>query len=121
MKTVILIAVGGGAGTLLRFFLSKVAFRMLGIAPFLGTFCVNMVGSFLIGLLFSPRLTFLSDSARSILVIGLLGGFTTFSSFSLESVELLKDRSYGKAASYIFASSLGCPTLTWLSSWIFRG
>jgi fluoride exporter len=89
---IILIAIGGAIGTVGRFALSGMAHRATTTIFPVGTLLVNLLGSLLIGILWgvfdgsnhSPQL-------RSFIFIGVLGGFTTFSSYSLETLNLLRD------------------------------
>lgn len=93
---------GGGGGALLRWLVST---RLNSAFPF-GTLCVNVVGSFAIGLLYvwlSERGA--GEALRSGILVGLLGGFTTFSAFSLETVSLI-ERGEVKTALLYAASSL---------------
>jgi fluoride exporter len=106
VRTIIGIAVAGAVGALARYGLEgAVSERSSGAFPW-GTFVVNMSGSFAIGVLF----TLLTERGlgppwvRSTLLIGLLGAYTTFSTFSLESYRLLEDRAYGIAAANLFGS-----------------
>ena len=85
-----LVFLGGGIGASMRWLLSASAVRFLGTAFPAGTFAVNLIGCFLMGLVveyWSCRLG-LSENLRLFLTTGLLGGFTTFSSFELEAVLL---------------------------------
>jgi CrcB protein len=87
-----LIAGGGALGALLRHAVSGVALRLIGTGFPWGTLCANLLGCFLIGLLWvlSERVAF-HPGARPFLFTGLLGAFTTFSTYSLESINLLRD------------------------------
>lgn len=89
---VVLILLGGGIGTLARYGVSGYAFqRYTGLFP-VGTLAVNLVGSFLIGLLWGlAEHSAMSPNVRTFLFVGILGGFTTFSTFSLETLNLLRD------------------------------
>ena len=94
-----LVFVGGGIGSVLRYL---VALRMqreqAGMFP-VATFAVNVVGCLLIGVLasFGGERLALSSEARVFLVVGLLGGFTTFSSFSFDTLALVRERHYQQA------------------------
>lgn len=85
---------GGGIGALFRYFVMLLTTRFFGISHiFYGTLFVNVLGSFLMGLLFGylmrrVSLTFDSESLRLLLATGFLGGFTTFSAFSLDFLNL---------------------------------
>lgn len=112
MKMTIAIGLGGAAGAVSRHYLSHyVSQRMAEVFghgfPY-GTLSVNIVGSFLMGLmitLFAQKFS-LSQEVRAFLTVGLLGGFTTFSAFSLETALLIERHTYGLAAAYVTASVL---------------
>ena len=103
-----LILTGGGMGALLRYWVSGLVYRFTGgLFPW-GTMGVNVAGSFLIGLFWGLFEEFgLSPKMRGFLFIGLLGGFTTFSTYSLETFELLRDGEWGMALSNVVLSNLG--------------
>ena len=105
-KTLLLIFLGGGTGSLFRYGVQLLLHQR--ITPFLfpwATLSVNIAGSFLIGLFYawSARFNF-SDETRLLLTTGLCGGFTTFSTFSHESLDMLKQGFYGSFALYLCAS-----------------
>lgn len=110
LQSIIGVAVGGAFGSVCRFLVgSAVRTAVPGDFPW-GTLLINVVGSFLIGIVFvlvAERMT-LAPGWRYILMVGFLGGFTTFSSFSLESVELLEKGYYSLAAAYILGSLVLC-------------
>jgi CrcB protein len=85
------IAVAGAVGSVLRYLVSLWALRWSPALP-LGTFAVNVVGSFLLGLLMEVGLTtdLVDPNVRTVLAVGLMGGFTTYSSFNYETLELLR-------------------------------
>jgi fluoride exporter len=93
MLRVLLIGLGGFVGTLTRYWLSGLVAKRYGETFPYGTFGVNAIGCFLAGVLFFFMYErFLASSTlRSVVFIGLLGGFTTFSSYSLQSFTLLRD------------------------------
>jgi fluoride exporter len=100
--------IGGGTGTLLRFLLSAWTTRQLGNQFPFGTLSVNLAGCFVIGLLAG----YLASSPipeiwRSFLFIGVLGGFTTFSSFALETLQLMRSGQLMSMAFYVFGSNAG--------------
>jgi len=107
MIKIIVLAAGGAAGTLLRYALSGVIYRFLGgIFPW-GTLAVNLVGSLAIGLLWGVfEVENLPPQIRNFLFIGVLGGFTTFSTFALESFNLLRDGEIKLALLSIIASNV---------------
>ena len=103
MSTWLLVAVGGAAGSVARYGFSLGATRWLGAAFPFGTLGVNALGSFLAGLLYVLIVQRLAaqEEWRSLLLIGVLGGFTTFSAFSLETIRLLESGRVSSAAANI--------------------
>lgn len=89
MRDVLLVGIGGGAGSIARFLVSRIVGTTDGF-PW-ATLTVNVVGSFAIGLAAGLFATRVSDSVRLGLVVGFLGGFTTFSAFSSETVDLVRN------------------------------
>jgi len=110
------IAVGGATGALLRFWVSTSVYSLLGRGFPYGTFTVNVVGSLLMGLLFVILQDRLSVSAewRAFLLIGVLGSFTTFSTFSIETFNLFEDGENIKAVMNMLLSVLTCVAATWI-------
>ena len=92
MYKILLLVAGGGLGTVARYVVSDYTHKYyLGNFP-LGTLAVNMLGSFIIGLLWGVFDTEnMSHHMRAFLFIGILGGFTTFSSYALDSYNMFKD------------------------------
>src|SRR3954466_5624825 len=105
----LLIAVGGAAGSVMRYLLGRSAgatiIRLTGVSFPFGTLIVNVIGCILIGLLWRA---FMGDQReqelRAALVIGFCGGFTTFSTFSFETVGLISGGEYVKATAYVLVS-----------------
>lgn len=88
----IFIAVGGAGGALLRYLISGWAYTILGDGFPWGTLVVNLLGSFLIGFLWQIfEFVNISPEMRSLIFIGGLGAFTTFSTFAFESLNLIRD------------------------------
>ena len=86
------IAVGGAAGAVLRYLISGWSYRLLGTGFPWGTLVVNILGSFLIGFLWQLfEYVPISSNMRSLIFIGGLGAFTTFSTFAFESLNLFRD------------------------------
>ena len=108
MLRILLVGLAGLAGTLCRYWLSGAVSRRYGEAFPFGTLAVNLLGCFAAGLLFhfmQERQTF-SETARAAVFVGLLGGFTTFSSYGLQTFTLLREGQLGMAALNVFASNL---------------
>ena len=110
------IALFGALGCLTRYWLSGLVYTWAGRAFPWGTFAVNIVGAFLIGLImeFSMRSTLISPSLRIGLTIGFLGGLTTFSTFSYETFRLLEDGELLIAMANVLASVVVCLLFTWI-------
>lgn len=115
MGKLLLIGLAGLAGTLSRYWLSGVVARRYGETFPLGTLAVNLVGCFLAGLLFYllQERFLVNQTARTVVMIGFLGGFTTFSSFGLQTFTLLQDGEFGLAALNLVASNLAGLFLVW--------
>jgi len=116
LKQVLAIAAGGALGSVLRFWMSGWVSGMLGRGFPYGTLLVNISGSLLMGFLYVALIEKFNASAewRAILLIGLLGGFTTFSSFSMETFNLIEDEEIFKALMNIILSVAVCLAATWL-------
>jgi CrcB protein len=114
--TVLLIAVFGALGCLLRYFLSGLVQGLLGRGFPYGTYAVNVVGAFLIGFIMELglRSTLIPVALRTGLTIGFLGGLTTFSTFSYETLKLLEEGELFYAGVNIAASVATCVLLTWM-------
>lgn len=125
MSQYLFIALGGALGSLLRYWLSALFERRLGEGFPWGTIVINIAGSFLIGLLFSlagrdgsPLLT---PPARAFWLVGLLGGFTTFSAFSLQTLNLLRGGQPGLALANVILSLSLCLLAVWLGHLLAAG
>ena len=107
IKQLILITIGGGLGSALRYLTSLGMTKYFPYIVFpLGTFVVNIIGCFIMGLLvgLSTRFAILDNELRFLLIIGFCGGYTTFSTFSLENLKLFEAGNYWTLAFYIAAS-----------------
>jgi len=104
-----LIATGGAIGASLRYF-SNIALKYFYPSFFLGTLFVNLVGSFLIGFLMSylTNTNISENFIKYFLIIGLLGSYTTFSTFSFEAMELINSRRFLISFIYICFSVSSC-------------
>jgi CrcB protein len=122
IKIYALVFAGGGIGSTARYFLSGAVYRFLPPDFPYGNLVVNITGCFLIGFLMTlMEERFISEpSLRVFLTIGILGGFTTFSSFSYETIELFRDAEVLRAILNITASVLGCLAATTLGIFIGR-
>jgi len=103
MNPLILTMAGGAIGAGARYLVSTTIARIAGHGWPWGTLTVNIVGGFLMGVLVA-RIADSGDPVRVILGIGVLGGFTTFSAFSLESVEMIQRGAWASAFVYAVAS-----------------
>ncbi|MBN9440999.1 MAG: fluoride efflux transporter CrcB [Bosea sp.] len=112
-STVVVIMIGGALGTLARYLLSVLALPISGSLPW-GTILINIAGSFIIG--FFGTLTLasgrfpLAEPVRLFVMVGFCGGFTTFSSFSLQTLDLLRSGETLRATINIVASVALCVT-----------
>jgi fluoride exporter len=106
MSHVLLVAFGGATGSVLRYFVGYWSIRQFGATFPWGTMIVNLIGSFFIGLLSELIVRRFGASAdvRMLLVTGFLGGFTTFSAFSLDALVLFERGAVVTAAVYIVGS-----------------
>ena len=118
MLNALWIFMGGGLGTLARWGLSGLVARNWGETFPLGTLVINITGSFIIGLfagLTGPDGRWLAPpSLRQFFMLGLCGGYTTFSSFSLQTLALAEDEQWFKAGANIVLSLVLCLAAVWL-------
>ena len=98
------VAIGGAAGSVARYAVVLGAGHWFGTAFPFGTVIVNVVGSFMMGALAEVFALWWGNALRPLMMIGFLGGFTTFSSFSLDAVALFERGAVGAAALYVLAS-----------------
>lgn len=105
IKDIMLVALGGGAGSALRFLVSRAVTPMSWLSLPIGTLLVNVAGCFVIGLVYglSARGT-AGNGMRLLLTTGFCGGFTTFSTFSAENVSLMQEGCHLAALLYVFLS-----------------
>lgn len=106
MSTFFFIGFGGFLGSVARYYTGRMAYNYLSASFPFGTLAVNTLGCFLIGMIYSlsMRSTAITPGWRMFLIIGFCGGFTTFSTFSYESIQLMRDNEYLYAALNILGS-----------------
>ena len=101
------IAIGGSIGALLRYAVSQFTSQSLAINSFpMGTLFVNVSGCFIGGIILGSFTSKFSQETRAFLVLGILGSYTTFSSFGMETIGLVDDGKIKSAALYIFSTFL---------------
>ena len=108
------IALGGSVGAICRYLVATGIFQWMG-KPFpYGTLSVNLIGSFLIGIAYVLLIQqqWGSEHYKQLAIVGFLGAFTTFSSFSLESVALLQQERWLAFLAYTSSSLVGCLAAT---------
>ena len=112
MTQILAIAAGGALGTLLRYWTSIAVHGRLGMAFPYGTLAVNVLGSLLMGFLYIWLIDRMAagPALRAFLLIGVLGAFTTFSTFSMETLNLLEAGHPGKALANVLVSVVVCVT-----------
>jgi fluoride exporter len=117
MGMYIFVALGGAIGTTGRYFLSGVAARLIGETFPWGTLIINVTGSFIIG--FFAALTgpdgrlYVGSNGRQFFMTGICGGYTTFSSFSLQTLNLMNDGEWFRAGANIGLSVALCLIAVW--------
>jgi CrcB protein len=122
MTRVLAIAAGGAVGSVLRYWMSSAVHMIFGRAFPYGTLAVNVIGSFLAGFLFVLFIDRLSDEAvlRAAILIGVLGGFTTFSTFSIETFNLIEEGAWTRAGLNVSSSLILCIFATWIGALLAR-
>lgn len=121
-RILLLVGLGGLIGSIARYLVSILCLKIFPFAFPYGTLIVNLIGCFLIGLLygFMERNILVSPEWRGFLMTGICGGFTTFSAFSLESVVLLRQENYLYFGVYISLSIILGIGATILGIWIVK-
>ncbi len=117
MNQIVAVALGGAFGAVLRFLVSTGIYQWLGRGFPYGTLVVNILGSFLIGLMTEALIlqkVAISQEYRAAILVGLFGSFTTFSTFSLETLYLLEQGNLQKASLNVVVSVLACLIAVWV-------
>lgn len=122
MNSLFAVAVGGAVGASGRYLFNLQMMRLLGPNFPWGTFGVNIIGSFIMGVIAeSLALRFnVSSEVRSFLMTGVLGGFTTFSAFSLDAGNMIERNDWGMAGLYVSASVIGSIAALFLGLYAVR-
>jgi len=121
--TYLFVAVGGALGACLRFSLTELMASLLGRAFPYGTLSVNLLGSLVMGLMIGAVQQGYIEAQpwRPLIMVGLLGALTTFSSFSLDTLVLLQQGAWLKAALNVLLNVTLCLALTWLGmQWMIQ-
>lgn len=118
----LLVAFGGALGATSRFGISRLGSHFLGAGFPYATLAANILGSFAIGLLYVWLIQqqWGSEHYRFLLIVGFLGAFTTFSSFSLESVNLLQEQRLLAFGGYVSGSVISCLLATLAGIWVAK-
>src|SRR6185437_15961175 len=116
MQKTIFIALAGLVGTLLRYWLSGFVARQYGETFPWGTMAVNLIGCLVTGAVFflTEERFLVSPTVRTVILIGLLGGFTTFSSYGLQTFTLLRDGEFGLAILNVVTSNVLGLLMVWI-------
>jgi CrcB protein len=117
------VAFGGAIGASLRFFINNVAVQVFGKSFPFGTLSVNIIGSFLFAIIYSliERGLIQEVPWRALVMVGLLGAFTTFSTFSFDTIALLQQGAWVKSLINILMNVICCLLATWLGLQLFKG
>jgi CrcB protein len=108
------ICVGGAVGTGIRYLAGLLAIQWLGVGFPYGTLAVNLVGAFCIGLVQQLAAGLIPEPVRLFLVVGVMGGMTTYSAFAYETVRLMTLAEWGKAWTNLAVTTGLCLALCWL-------
>ena len=122
MERALLITFGGAIGTLLRYLTSLVAAQWFGTEFPYGTLIVNLSGAFIIGLVqqLGTEALMIPDNTRLFLTTGMMGGLTTYSTFSYETVRLMESGPWSQAWINIFVTTVICLSLCFLGMGVGR-
>jgi CrcB protein len=122
IKEILLVGLGGGVGSILRYLGSVYSSRIFHTNFPVGTFFVNILGCFIIGLLISlvEHQQVLNENHRLLFITGFCGGFTTFSAFSSESLRLFESGNSLSGIFYIAVSVFTGISAVWLGIWLLK-
>jgi CrcB protein len=122
ISRILVVALGGAFGSVFRYLLAAAIPGWIGRIYLWGTFSVNVAGSFLIGIAwaFFERHTLLINW-KLFIIIGFLGGFTTYSSFSLEAINLFKSGQWKIAAAYITMTNIAAIAAAFTGYSVIKG
>lgn len=109
-KNILLVGLGGALGSVLRYVITLVTAALKNVPAMVGTFVANILGCFAIGVVIA---TCDKESLALFASVGFCGGFTTFSTFSAQTIAALQSGKYGVAACYIAATLVVCFLMTW--------
>jgi CrcB protein len=118
------VAAGGALGSVARFWMTGAVTSLTGPRFPYGTLLINILGSFVIGLVagltLTPARMGMHPDMRIFLMVGVCGGFTTFSAFSLQTLELMQTGDTLPALLYVIASVVLCVLVVWFGWWLGR-
>jgi fluoride exporter len=117
MQSLLFVFMGSGLGGVCRYLIGKTFTDTSYSFPY-ATLGINIMGSFILGALLSNTFMLKSDSLKCLLAIGFCGGFTTFSSFSMEALQLIKEQQFFVAMLYVLLSLVLSLLATFIGSYI---